>query len=163
MHQPWGSMFKMEWERARDVGTPVAQAAEKELPTAQRSETARVEASANQSSSAAAFWAASSVASSAAREAAPEPASNKQAEEDESKHRMPRACASLASPGHSLCLSVNLPLFASSNSVSHTRPVGPHVLAALDLPKIAEPGGSLHSSSRLGSPLDTFRALIGGS
>ena len=98
MHQPWGSMFKMEWERARDVGTPVAQAAEKELPTAQRSETARVEASANQSSSAAAFWAASSVASSAAPEAAssaaPEAApdaSNKQAEEDESKHRMPRA------------------------------------------------------------------------
>ena len=91
MHQPWGSMFKMEWERARDVGTPVAQAvAEKELPTAQRSETARVEASANQSSSAAAFLAASSVASSAAPEAAPD-ASNKQAEEDESKHRMPRA------------------------------------------------------------------------
>ena len=45
-------------------------------------------------------------------------------------------------------------------------PVGTRVLAALDVPKmaamgVAEPGGSFHSS-RTGSPLASFRALLGG-
>ena len=91
MHLPWGGLFRVEWERAREgVGTTDAQArttlaaAEKELPTAQRSETARVE-TANPSSGAAA----SSASSSVAPEAVPEPASNKQAEDTSGMRRMP--------------------------------------------------------------------------